>query len=153
MVARVTRLEASRLLKISPSTVDRRIERGELTVEKEVHGSRNRIWVVLEDADLEVPGGSSPDQSPGFSPGRSGEVSLENLPESHLAEVITLRERVKSLESLDEYHRGQLVQKDLLVQELMGTVNRLATALPEGKRPAGAVKGWWRWPWRRNGYA
>ena len=141
MVARVTRPEASRLLKISPSTVDRRIERGELTVDKEVHGSRNRIWVVLEDADLDIPG-----EVP-------GEVSLENLPESHLAEVITLRERVKFLESLDEYHRGQLAQKDLLVQELMGTVNRLATALPEGKRPAGAVKGWWRWPWRRNGYA
>ena len=139
MVTRVTRLEASRLLKISPSTVDRRIERGELTVEKEVHGSRNRIWVVLEDADLEVPS-----EVP-------GKVSPENLPESHLEEVIFLRERVKSLESLDEYHRGQLVQKDLLVQELMGTVNRLATALPEGKRPAGAVKGWWRWPWRRNG--
>ena len=139
MVTRVTRLEASRLLKISPSTVDRRIERGELTVEKEVHGSRNRIWVVLEDADLEVPG-----EVP-------GKVSPENRPESHLEEVIFLRERVKSLESLDEYHRGQLVQKDLLVQELMGTVNRLATALPEGKRPAGAVKGWWRWPWRRNG--
>ena len=139
MVTRVTRLEASRLLKISPSTVDRRIERGELTVEKEVHGSRNRIWVVLEDADLEVPS-----EVP-------GKVSPENLPESHLEEVIFLRERVKSLESLDEYHRGQLVQKDLLMQELMGTVNRLATALPEGKRPAGAVKGWWRWPWRRNG--
>ena len=139
MVTRVTRLEASRLLKISPSTVDRRIERGELTVEREVHGSRNRIWVILEDADLEVPS-----EVP-------GKVSPENLPESHLEEVIILRERVKSLESLDEYHRGQLVQKDLLMQELMGTVNRLATALPEGKRPAGAVKGWWRWPWRRNG--
>ena len=128
MVTRVTRLEASRLLKISPSTVDRRIERGELTVEKEVHGSRNRIWVVLEDADLEVPS-----EVP-------GKVSPENLPESHLEEVIILRERVKSLESLDEYHRGQLVQKDLLVQELMGTVNRLATALPEGKRPAESVQ-------------
>ena len=139
MVTRVTRLEASRLLKISPSTVDRRIERGELNVEKEVHGSRNRIWVVLEDADLEVPS-----EVP-------GKVSPENLPESHLEEVIILRERVKSLESLDEYHRGQLVQKDLLVQELVGTVNRLATALPEGKRPAESGRGWWRWPWRRNG--
>ena len=78
--------------------------------------------MVLEDADLEIPG-----EVP-------GDVSLENLPES-----------------LDEYHRSQLAQKDLLVQELMGTVNRLATALPEGKRPAGAVKGWWRWQWRRNG--
>ena len=51
-----------------PSTVDRRIERGELNVEKEVHGSRNRIWVVLEDADLDVPG-----EVP-------GKVSPENLP-------------------------------------------------------------------------
>ena len=44
---------------------------------------------------------------------------------SRLEEVIHLRERVKSLEYLDEYHRDQLHQKDLLVQELMGTVNRL----------------------------
>ena len=147
MSTRVTRLEASRRLEISPSTVDRRIERGELTIEKEPHGSRNRIWVVLEDETPEVPGESSPDQSPGLSV----EVSPENPPGSHLEEVITLRELVKSLEYLEKYHRDQLVQKDLLVQELMGTVNRLATALPEGKRPEGYLWGRWRWPWRRNG--
>ena len=74
MSTRVTRLEASRLLKISPSTVDRRIERGELVIEKEPHGSRNRTWVVLEDAIPEDPGELSPDQSPGLSV----EVSPEN---------------------------------------------------------------------------
>ena len=39
----------------------------------------------------------------------------------------------------------------LLVQELMGTVNRLAVALPEGKKPEEAARrrGWW--PWRRSG--
>ena len=147
MPNKVTRLEASRILGISPSTVDRRIERGELTVEKEVHGSRNRIWVVLEDETPEVPGESSPEQSPGFS----AESPRENPAESHLEEVITLRERVKSLESLEKYHRDQLTQKDLLVQELLGTVNRLAVALPEGKRPDEDVRGRWRWPWRRNG--
>ena len=90
---------------------------------------------------------SSPDQSPGLSV----EVSPENPAESHLEEVIHLRERVKSLEYLDEYHRDQLHQKDLLVQELMGTVNRLAVALPEGKKPEEAARrrGWW--PWRRSG--
>ena len=143
MSTRVTRLEASRLLKISPSTVDRRIERGELIVEKELHGSRNRIWVVLEDETPEVPGESSP--------GLSAENPAENSPGSHLEEVITLRERVKSLEYLEKYHRDQLVQKDLLVQELLGTVNRLAVALPEGKRTDEDVRGRWRWPWRRNG--
>ena len=147
MSTRVTRLEASRLLKISPSTVDRRIERGELVIEKEPHGSRNRTWVVLEDAIPEDPGELSPDQSPGLSV----EVSPENPAESHLEEVIHLRERVKSLEYLDEYHRDQLHQKDLLVQELMGTVNRLAVALPEGKKleEAARRRGWW--PWRRSG--
>ena len=147
MKTRVTRLEASRRLEISPSTVDRRIERGELTVEKEPHGSRNRIWVVLEDETPEVPGETSPEQSRGFS----SENPPESPGESHLEEVITLRERVKSLEYLEEYHRDQLVQKDLLVQELIGTVNRLAVALPEGKRPAGAVRRRSWWPWRRNG--
>ena len=151
MKTRVTRLEASRLLKISPSTVDRRIERGDLTVEKEVHGSRNRIWVVLEDETHEVPGESSPEQSPGFSAESPRENLAEKSPESHLEEVITLRERVKSLEYLEKYHRDQLIQKDLLVQELLGTVNRLAVALPEGKRPDEDVRGRWRWPWRRSG--
>ena len=63
--------------------------------------------------------------------------------------MIYLRERVKSWEYLDEYHRDQLHQQVLLVQEWMGTVNRLAVALPEGKRPDEAVKGW-RW-WRNGG--
>ena len=138
MTTKVTRLEASRVLGISPSTVDRRIERGELQVEKEPHGSRNRIWVVLED---EVP-----ETSPEVSPG----VSRENPHESHSEEVLTLRERVKGLEQLEQYHRDQLHQKDLLVQELLGTVNRLAVALPEGKRPKESGTGWRWWPWRRQ---
>ena len=138
MTTKVTRLEASRVLGISPSTIDRRIERGELQVEKEPHGSRNRIWVVLED---EVP-----ETSPEVSPG----VSRENPHESHLEEVLTLRERVKGLEQLEQYHRDQLHQKDLLVQELLGTVNRLAVALPEGKRPKESGTGWRWWPWRRH---
>ena len=151
MSTRVTRLEASRLLKISPSTVDRRIERGELKIEKEPHGSRNRTWVLLEDETPEDPGESSPDQSPGLSVEVSPENPDERLLGSHLEEVITLRERVKSLESLEKYHRDQLVQKDLLVQELMGTVNRLAVALPEGKKPEEAARRRNWWPWRRNG--
>ena len=136
MTTKVTRLEASRVLGISPSTVDRRIERGEIQVEKEPHGSRNRIWVVLEDDVGETPGEVSPERSPGASR------------ESHLEEVITLRERVKSLEELEKYHRDQLVEKDRLVQELMGTVNRLAGALPAPVPVATERRSWW--PWRRK---
>ena len=79
------------------------------------------------------------------------EVSPDNPAESHLEEVIYLRERVKPLEYLDEYHRDQLVQKDLLVQELMGTVNRLAVVLPGGKKPEDVARRRSWWPWRRNG--
>ena len=56
--------------------------------------SRNRTWVVLEDAIPEDPGELSPDQSPGLLV----EVSPENPAESHLEEVIHLRERVKKPE-------------------------------------------------------
>lgn len=88
---------------MSLSTVDRRIERGELQVEKELHRSRNRTWVVLGD---EVPE-------------TSGEVSIgvsSEIPrESHLEEVITLRGRVESLEQPEQYHRDQLHKKALLV--------------------------------------
>ena len=37
-----------------------------------------------------------------------------------------------------------------MVQELMGTVNRLAVALPEGKKPEDAARHWSWWLWRRS---
>ena len=67
---------------------------------------------------------------------------------SHLEEVIHLRERVKSLEQLEQYHRDHLHQKDLLVQELMGTVIRLAGVLPAPAPVEKLRRNWW--PWRRG---
>ena len=50
MVQRVSKLDASRILEVSPSTIDRRIERGELEVEHEVRGNSYKVWVLLADA-------------------------------------------------------------------------------------------------------
>ena len=40
MTQRVSKLDASRLLGVSPTTIDRRIQRGELQFEKEQRGTR-----------------------------------------------------------------------------------------------------------------
>ena len=47
MTQRVSKLDASRLLGLSPTTIDRRIQRGELQVEMEQRGTRFRTWVIL----------------------------------------------------------------------------------------------------------
>ena len=39
MTSKVSKLDASRILKVSPSTIDRRIDRGELQVEHEPRGN------------------------------------------------------------------------------------------------------------------
>ena len=47
---RVSKEEARHILGgISLATIDRRIQRGELQVEREPHGKGHRIWVMLDD--------------------------------------------------------------------------------------------------------
>ena len=49
MPTQYTRADAARLLKISISTLDRKIARGELETVTEPFGARERIFVLLED--------------------------------------------------------------------------------------------------------
>ena len=51
-MVRVTRNEAAARLKVSKSTLDRMIKRGELTTETEQHGHRHTVWVLMDD-DIE----------------------------------------------------------------------------------------------------
>ena len=53
MAQKLTKMEAAARLDVSQSTIDRMIQKGELQIEKEPHGSRHRIWVLMygEDAD------------------------------------------------------------------------------------------------------
>ena len=45
----LTKAEACRKLEVSLSTLDRRIASGEIRVRREPHGSRHRIYVILDD--------------------------------------------------------------------------------------------------------
>ena len=51
-MVRVTRNEAAARLKVSKSTLDRMIKRGEITTETEQHGQRHTVWVLMDD-DIE----------------------------------------------------------------------------------------------------
>ena len=67
MIRRVSKDDARRLLGVSDSTIDRRIQRGELSTERD----GRRVWVVLDDEVL----GASADASPETTPETTPEVA------------------------------------------------------------------------------
>ena len=122
MVHRLSKVDAAKVLQIHHSTIDRMIQRGELQVEREGHGSKSKVWVLLDDAlkgpsgDTSTASASSPDSSPRGSSStpddQPGDVSAE-------LELATLRERVQLLEQLMENQRQQLVDADWRYQQLL----------------------------------
>ena len=128
MLQRVSKKEAVSIMGISPATLDRRIQSQQVQVERE----GNRVWVMMDPDELH-------DES-GIHQNDAGD-------NSDPIEVVQLRERVRNLEELADYHRGQLVQKDTLIHELIEMTNGLTRALPPPpvERPR---RSWW--PWRRN---
>ena len=64
MVQRVSKLDASRILEVSPSTIGRRIERGELQVEHEARGSSYKVWVLLDDLAGDGASAEAADRAP-----------------------------------------------------------------------------------------
>ena len=145
MTQRVSKLEAAAILDVSASTIDRMIKRGELETETEPHGSRHKVWVLM---DHNLPG----DQS--------CEGSLERASEPSVA---VLMQQVKGLEELVTYQREQLKDADWRYQQLMEqlsasqkNVEALTRALPapppdmETPKEGHEVKrSWWR-PFRRQ---
>ena len=93
---RVTKREAEQYYNVSPSTLDRMIERGEVAVEREQHKTRHRVFVLIGDE----PDGPV-DASDNDSPDPSDDLSLE-------AKLAAAQERIRGLEELSGYHRRQL---------------------------------------------
>ena len=135
---RLSKQDAATHLRKSPATINRMIERGELNIEKEPQGSRYKVWVLLDD--------ESPDTSPvvshDTSEDTSGDISL-------LLEVTQLRERVKSLEELADYHRQQLTDAEWRYQEAMRQLaaaqqvnQNLTAALPPAQENSKRRR-WW----------
>ena len=145
MTRRVTKLEAAAELDVSTSTIDRMIQRNELSIEKEPHGSRYKVWILLADEPSDK------------STERSGEDSGDSADEpSHLLELTTLRERVRNLESLDVYHREQLKESELRFQQLLQqldtsqrTLETFTRALPAPEEASNSSTRWNWWPFRK----
>ena len=145
MTQRVTKLEAAAILDVSASTIDRMIRRGELETETEPHGSRHKVWVLMDhEATSDPPGDGAPE--------RSDEPS-----------VAVLTQQVKGLEELVTYQREQLKDADWRYQQLMEQLSAsqknleaLTRALPAppadmGTRNErnGVNRSRW-WPFRRQ---
>ena len=122
---RLSKLEAAARLGISPSTVDRMIQLGEIEAEKEHHGTRYKVWVFLDDeaADESLDEAMKDTTQSPDSPGDSSEPRID---ESALGEMEGLRERVKyaeerarNLEELTDYHKQLLADSEWRFQEIL----------------------------------
>ena len=134
---RLSKLEAAMRLGVSPSTVDRMIQRGQLEAEKEPHGTRYKVWVLLDDEQTDEPGDSppgqpvdeSPDEPPDEPPVNNDQSRDSPPPPPHISaqvEMATLRERAKSaeeraqtLEGLADYHKQLLTDSEWRFQEIL----------------------------------
>jgi len=133
------------------------IQKGELQTEKEPHGSRHRIWVVMDDGatDESV---NSPPKASDPSPDEPGEGRHDESDASDEVEVAVLRERVRNLEELADYHRELLRDSEWRYQQAMEqlsasqrTMETLTKALPaavDGNTPSPRL-GWWLFGRRR----
>lgn len=140
MRQKLTKLEAAARLDVSASTIDRMIQRGGLQTEKDPHGSRHRVWVML-DVDVDDASTDSSDHSSAIPPDASPDVPVDATPDgsdgSSEAEIAVLRERVRNLEELANYHRELLKDSEWQYQQAMDqlgvsqrTVETLTKALP-----------------------
>ncbi len=137
---RVSREEAADILGRSLRTIDRMIDRGELTVDREPAGTRHRVWVWLDSDETADASHDVPEDDTGS--------------ESMTVQVARLEERVRSLEDLVERQREQIVQAEWRYQELMQRFDReqdLASAvtrmLPAGEEErvqSPRRRSWWR---------
>ena len=140
-MVRVTRNEAAARLKVSKSTLDRMIRRGELTTETEQHGHRHTVWVLM-DEDIE----DTAEVSTGNTNGHFLEAS-EHTKDDTGAENLALQAEVKGLRELVDLYRERLTDADWRYQELLNQLKTITNALPMATNEAPRPKRWW-WPFR-----
>ena len=145
---RFTKLEAAVHLGVSPTTISRMIQRGELQVEREGPGDRAKVWVLIEDSSNGLSSGSPsgiPDVPPGLPTGSPSDVpdiptgspsdvpdvpagspsDVPDVPPGSPAgtaadlELAVLQERVKHLEQLAEERGERLKDSEWRYHELV----------------------------------
>ena len=106
----LTKTEACRELRLSLSTLNRRIAAGEVHVRREPRGRRHRVYVMLDDP-----------------------LANTNTPDPALAAA---REKIQDLEAQVEWFQGQLEQGRERNAELVSELMAVQTApARERRRP------------------
>ena len=108
----LTKPEACRELRVSLSTLNRRIAAGEVAVKREPRGRRHRVYVMLDD-DPTVEGGAA---------GSSESV------------LAVARERIRSLEEQVAFMQGQLDQERQRNADLVRELKAAQTATAKEQR-------------------
>ena len=155
MAQKVSKLDAARILAVSPSTIDRRIERGELEIEHEPRGNSYKVWVLLDDAAV-----AQADDRPAAGP--SGEAAAEvvgvaGAPSNAVeesTEIRLLKQENQHLKELAEVRKDALNESEKRFHELLEgfnasqrTVETLTRALNPGPETTVATprrQRWWR---------
>ena len=140
---RLTRQAAAERLQVSESTLDRMVRRGDLPTEKEKHGSRYKIWVLLDEGSEQSNDGTDADgaENDAYSrrvPADKPEYSPDRVDHADDHELTALKTEVRNLRELADY-RGELLKdaewryQELLLQLKLSqeTSSTLARALPE----------------------
>ena len=140
-MVKVTRNEAAARLKVSKSTLDRMIKRGELTTEMEQHGQRHTIWILMDDEIEDIA-----EVSTGNTNGHFPEVS-EHIGDETRAENLALQAEAKGLRELVDLYRERLTDSDWRYQELMEQFKTMTKALPMAREEPPRPKRRW-WPFR-----
>ena len=143
-MVRVTRNEAAARLKVSKSTLDRMIKRGEITTETEQHGQRHTVWILIDD-EIEDIAEVSTDNTNGHFP-----ESIEHMADETRAENLALQAEVKGLRDLVDLYRERLADSDWRYQELLEQLKTMMKALPaapalpmEPEEPPRPKRRWW----------
>ena len=161
---RLTRQAAAERLQVSESTLDRMIRRGDLPTEKEKHGSRYKIWVLLDEGSEQSDDGTDADSAENNAyshevPADKRKYSPDRVDHADDHELTALRTEVKNLRELADY-RGELLKdaewryQELLQQLKLSqeTSATLARALPEsaGTPNTGRTPRRRWWPFRQR---
>ena len=120
----LTKEEACRELGMSLSTLDRRISAGQLMVTREPHGQRHRVYVVVEDN----------------SSATNGAINALTDMESSNTQLAVARERVRCLEQLVDFLKGELgIAQERNAELLTGLSAARETLTTQQRRYK-----WWR---------
>ena len=161
MIQKVSKLDASRILEVSPSTIDRRIERGELQVEHEPRGNSYKVWVLLDEpADAPAHDGPTAGPSGESAAEGTGIAGVAGAPPNTSAEsteIRLLKQENQHLQELAELRKEALNESEKRFRELLEgfnasqrTVETLTRALNPGAVDAdnqvakNGHRSWWR---------